>query len=359
MADFCFKHAQIKGMSVTLGEERHSFNDEPLYWNNNELLCKRLKKTIGFGNRYWSKPETTAADLCYDAAIRLFNAMNIKPESFDAIISVTQTPDYLMPGNAHVLHELLALPKSCAALDIELGCTGFLFALQNAYMMIECGAKRVLIVAGDTLSKTINSKDRTEAPLFSDVGSACIVDRENDETCSYFSLCSDGKGVQKMLQPAGGYRVPSTEETRKEKSDKEGNIRSDENFYMNGLEVFNFTLSEQPPLLRNILEQSRKTKEEIDYYILHQGNSYIVENLAKNLKLPSEKVPVIFPEYGNQSCASIPGTVCAALSDKLSDKKQMIFQAFGIGLSWGACQLELNNPTVLRPVVYGEYGCRI
>lgn len=354
MADFFFKYARIKGMSVTLGEERHSFDEEPLYWNNNETLCKRLKKTIGFGIRYWAKPETTTADLCFDAASRLLKATDVKPENVDAIISVTQTPDYLMPGNAHVLHERLGLPKSCAALDIELGCTGFLFALQNAYMMIECGAKRVLIVAGDTLSKTINTKDRTEAPLFCDIGSACVVEREERETYSYFSLRSDGTGVQKMLQPAGGYRIPSTEETRKEKADKEGNIRSDENFYMNGLEVFNFTLSEQPPLLRDILEQSRKTKEEIDYYIFHQGNSYIVENLAKNLKRPSEKVPVIFPDYGNQSCASIPGTICAALSDKLSEKKQMIFQAFGIGLSWGACQLELANLTVLPPVVYGE-----
>lgn len=354
MADFFFKHAQIKGMSVTLGEERHSFDDEPLYWNNNETLCKRLKKMIGFGDRYWAKPETTSADLCCDAAARLLDAMKIYAEDIDAIISVTQTPDYLMPGNAHVLHERLKLPKSCTALDIELGCSGFLFALQNAYMMIECGAKRVLIVAGDTLSKTVNAKDRTEAPLFCDVGSACIVERGKDETYSYFSLRSDGTGVQKMLQPAGGYRIASTEETRKEKADKEGNIRSDENFYMNGLEVFNFTLSEQPPLLRDILKQSRKTKEEIDYFVFHQGNSYIVENLAKNLKLPPEKVPVVFPEYGNQSCASVPGTICAALPDKLSDKKQMIFQVFGIGLSWGACQLELNDPTILPPVIYGE-----
>ena len=353
MAEFQFKQASITGMSTTLGQNKIKIEDEPFYFNNDINFLSRLQKTIGFGIRYQAKQDTTACDLCLDAALDLLTKTNLSGKDFDALIFITQTPDYYMPGNAHIIHKKLNCSKETLALDIELGCSGFVYGLWIAYTLIETGANRVLLLTGDTLSKVINPKDRTEAPLFCDVGCATIIERK-ENTPSFFILKSDGRGANIMLQPAGAYRTPSSDKTRLEEADADGNIRSAENFYMNGFETFNFTLTEQPTLLKEILKMAQKDTDDIDYFIFHQGNNYIVNTLARSARLPAAKVPLIFSEYGNQSSSSIPGTICAALSQSFSKKKQVVMQGFGIGLSWGACQLELNNPLILKPRVYGE-----
>ena len=353
MSTSYFTQGVLTGISITLGENEHRFDDDPSFYNNDEALCRRLKKTIGFGTRYQTNENTTTCDLCEDAARRLMREKGIVPEQINAIVSVTQTPDYYMPGNAYVLHDRLKLSKECAAVDMEMGCSGFVYGLWHSFMMVSSGLKRVLLVAGDTLSKSANPKDRTEYPLFCDAGAAAIIEHTDTDNPTCFVMRADGTGVSKMLQPAGAYRTRSSEETRREKTDAEGNVRSDENIYMNGFEIFNFTLTEQPAALREILEKSGKTKEEIDWFVFHQGNKYIVDTLAKSAGVPKEKVPVIFPDYGNQNAASIPGTICAALSDAFEARKQVVLQGFGIGLSWGACQTALDKPTILKPVVYG------
>lgn len=352
MAKSSFFNANIKGMSITLGENKCNIEDEPFYYNHDEAFLGRLKKTVGFGTRYVASKSTTTCDLCLDAAKRLLNETNTSVNDIDAIIFITQTPDYYMPGNAHIIHEKLNFPKETSALDVELGCSGFVYGLWLSYMMVSAGLNKVLLLTGDTLSKSANPKDRTEYPLFCDAGAATIIEKSKNSSPSYFILKSDGSGVNHMLQPAGAYRQPSSEETRKEVADKDGNIRSQENIYMNGFEIFNFTLTEQPSLLQDILKLSNKNKDEIDYFLFHQGNKYIVDTISKSALLPKEKVPVIFPDFGNQNSAAIPGTICATLLDKISSPINVIIQGFGIGLSWGACQLILDDITILPPQVY-------
>ena len=347
-----FTNIQLVGSAITLGENKHVIDDEPWYYNDDAVLLKRLKNTVAFGSRYTANETTTTCDLCIDAAKRLMNKMKLKPDDFGAVVSVTQTPDYRMPGNAHVVHGKMGFPKDCIALDLELGCSGFIYGLWQAFMIILCGADRVLLLTGDSFSKCVNPKDRTEAPLFCDAGAATIIEKTDQENPTYFVLKSDGTGLKSMYQPAGGYRTPSSDITRKENTDKHGNSRTDEELYMDGFEMFNFTLTEQPHLLSDILKETKKSKDEIDYFIFHQANKYIVDTIAKAAGLDSEKVPVVFPDYGNQNSASIPGAICAALSDKLEGKKNLVMQGFGIGLSWGACQLTTNSPTILKPTIY-------
>lgn len=352
MAKFSYNDIGILGISTVVGENKIDFVKENAYYNNDIELLGRLQKTIGFGQRYWANSQTTTSDLCLKASEILLKELNFEVSEIDAIISVTQTPDYYMPGNAHVLHEKLGLSKSSFAVDIELGCSGFIFGLQYAYSLLNSGLKKVLLVCGDTLSKVVNHKDRTEAPLFCDAGSACIIEyKENKYGKSYFILNSDGSGVKKMLQPAGAYRNPSSPETKIEVADKEGNIRSQENIYMSGVDIFNFTLIEQPKTLQEILDLSNNSKDEIDYYIFHQGNNFIVDTLAKSLKLEKEKVPKIFSKYGNQNAASIPGTICDMLQDTVFDNSKIVMQGFGIGLSWGACMVRFVSPTILKTQV--------
>lgn len=355
MSNSVIKNMKIAGVSVILGENKRIFAQEPEYYNNDEKQLAKLKKMIGFDTRYWANNETTTADLCQAAAKKLMDKMDIDISEIDAIISVTQTPDYYMPGNAHVIHRNLGFKKETLAMDLEFGCSGYIYGLWTAGMMINSGLKRILLLAGDTLSKVANKKDRTEAPLFGDTGSATIIEFDEKAKESYFILKSNGTGINSMLQPAGAYRVPSSEETRKEVADTEGNIRSQENIYMNGFEIFNFTLTEQPKLLNEILEFANKTKEEIDYFVLHQANVYIVETILKKAGIPFEKAPSkIFEKYGNQNSASIPSAICSDLTNCFAEKnKQALLQGYGIGLSWGACITNLNNTICIEPETYG------
>ena len=359
MAESIIKNVSIKGMASVLGENKIKFEQEPQYYGNSEKQLQKLKTMIGFDTRYWVKEGTTTADLCEQAARNIIKELHIELNSIDAIISVTQTPDYYMPGNAHVIHRNLGFSKDTLAIDLEFGCSGYIYGLFTAFTMINSGLKRILLLTGDTLSKVGNKKDKTVAPIFGDSGCATIIEYDENASPSYFILKSDGTGIPCLLQPAGAYRVPSTEETRKEIEDKDGNIRTAENFYMNGFDVFNFTLTEQPKLLEEILEFSHTKKDDIDYFILHQANVYIVETILKKAKIPFEKAPSkIFAKYGNQNSASIPSVICSELYDKFKNgKKKVLMQGFGIGLSWGACVTELNNTVCLQPEVYRrEHG---
>lgn len=355
MAKVVIKNIKIKGISIVLGENEVKFQNEPEFWNNDKVQLAKLQKMIGFDTRYRTNKETTTVDLCEQAATNLIKKLNIELSSIDAIIFATQTPDYYMPGNAHVIHRNLGFSKDTLAIDLEFGCSGYIYGLFTASSMINSGLKRVLLLTGDTLSKSANPKDRTEAPLFGDAGSATIIDYDANANESYFILKSDGNGIDSMLQPAGAYRVPSTEETRKDIADKDGNVRNQENIYMNGFEIFNFTLSEQPKLLDEILDFSGNTKDSIDYFALHQANVYIVETILKKAKIPFEKAPSkIFAKYGNQNSASIPSVICSELYDKFqNEKKKVLMQGFGIGLSWGACVMDFENTICIQPQVYG------
>lgn len=355
MAKVTIKNVKIRGMAATLGEIYHDFSKEPEYYNNDLKQLEKLKKMIGFGGRYWAKDTTTTLDLCLDATQKLLKELNIDASSIDAIVSVTQTPDYHMPGNAHVIHQKLGCNKETAAVDLEFGCSGYVYGLWTACLMLNPNLRRVLLITGDTLSKVGNKKDRTVAPIFGDSGSATIIDFDENAEDTFFILKSNGSGIDCLLQPAGAYRNPSTEETRKEVPDKDGNIRSQENFYMNGFDVFNFTLTEQPKLLDEILEFANVTKEDIDYYVLHQANVYIVETILRKAKIPFEKAPTkIFEKFGNQNSASIPSAICEDLSNKfLNGSKKVLMQGFGIGLSWGACITNFDNVVCLKPQVYG------
>lgn len=350
MANATLKNAKITALSVVLGENERHFENEPLWWDENEQKCKKLQKAIGFGRTYEANPNTTMADLAEVAARELLNALNVS--ELDAILCITQTPDYAMPGNAHILHARLGLGKGCAAFDLEFGCSGFVFGLFNAFSMINSGFKRVLLVCGDTILKAVNKKDKATAPIFSDAASACLVEFDESAGESFFVLKSDGRGLSHLCKKAGAYKMPSSKATRKEIADENGNVRSDENLYMDGAEVFNFTLIEQPPLLDEILAYAGLKKEGIDFFILHQANSFIVQSVARKAGLPSEKVLDIFAEFGNQNSASIPTAICTRLGGEFSVRKKLLMQGFGIGLSWGACVVDFENVLCLKPQIY-------
>lgn len=350
--------AALAGCAVTLGEDERRIEDEPEYWAHDKKQLERLQQLIGLDTRYTAREGTTTCDLCESASRSLLNAMGMKAADIGALVSVTQTPDYRMPGNAHVLHARLGLSMESPALDMELGCSGFVFGLWNAAMLASSGNRPVILVAGDTLSRQANKSDPGTRPLFGDAGAAALIMPGDEKDMMRFILRSDGSRLQNMYIPAGGARLPSSPETRLERTFEDDGIRSDDDLYMDGFAVFAFTMTEQPRLLRDILAFAGKDIAEVDYFILHQANRYIVETITKKAGIPSEKAPSgIFSRFGNQNSASIPGVLCGELAGVLKNSSfETVLQGYGTGMSWGACQLRLDNMTCLPPVPYAGIG---
>ncbi len=354
MPKCCFNQAKINAVVTCVPRRERCIDEEIELFGGNEKQIARLKKTIGLDKRRVVDAGVTAADLCCVAAEHLIAKAGIAVASIDAVICVTQTPDYMQPCNAAVLHGRLGLRQDCAALDVNLGCSGYVYGLWLAHMMVSSGGcGRVLLLAGDTISRIVNPKDRAVAPLFGDGGSATLIDREASQ--SWFSLETDGKGFQNLIVPAGGSRRPCSVETRVEVEDEGGNIRTAENLFMDGAEVFNFSIKVEPQAVREIVEYAGLELDGVDYFVFHQANRYILGNIAKRLGLDPAKVPMRTVErFGNQSSASIPSAICGELGDVLSGAgaRRLLLSGFGVGLSWASAIVDLGDLAVCEVIDY-------
>ncbi|MEO1927137.1 MAG: 3-oxoacyl-[acyl-carrier-protein] synthase III C-terminal domain-containing protein [Nautiliaceae bacterium] len=348
-----FERGKIKAVVTTVGENEVLIDDEMEKFGYDEKSLKRLKKSAKLHSRYLAKDGVCASDLCVNSAEYLFDNYDIKREDIDGLIFVTQSPDYKMPSTAIIMQDRLKLPISTIAFDVNLGCSGFVYGLYMAHSFINSGAKNILVALGDVNRCFCGEKDKIITPLMGDAGSVVLV--SNEENRSYFSLYSDGSGYKNLIVPAGGCRKPSTEETKKAFLREDGGIRSDEDLYMNGREIFNFAIKRVPSLIEEILEFSKTDKSDIDYFLLHQANAYILQTIQKKLGVDAGKVPSKSVEiYGNQNSASISGIINGFLYDEFSTKKlDIICAGFGIGLSWGGFKTTVENvfaPEILKGV---------
>ena len=343
MVKSVIKNIKIKGMSVVLGENKVQFENEPEFWDNDRTKLEKLKKMIGFSTRYRANKETTTEDLCEQAAKNLIEHMRIKINSIDGIIFATQTPDYYMPGNAHVIHRNLGFSNETIAIDLEFGCSGFIYGLFTAASMLNIGLKRILLLTGDTLSKSANPKDRTEAPLFGDAGSATYLEYIEEDNTAYFSLGTDGTGWDRIIAPASAKRLQlKSDICDKEIEDKNGNIWKLNDTIIHGQDVFNFTIEVAPQNIKDVMEYAQKTDSDIDYYVIHQANKQIVESVAMKADIPDDKYSSqTFSKYGNNSTTSVATAIC----DQLEGKKYntILLSAFGVGLSWASAIININN----------------
>jgi 3-oxoacyl-[acyl-carrier-protein] synthase-3 len=346
MAFSKFKNIKISGVVTVVPTTVCCIDDEIELYGGNEKQIARIKRAVGLDKRHVTDNSTTTLDLCVDAAEKLILGMGLEKELIDGVIFVTQTPDHVQPSNAAIVHGKLNLSTHAASFDISLGCSGYVYGLWMAHMMVASGTcQKVLLLAGDTLSKCVNKRDRATAPLFGDAGTATLIEASERDCLSHFSLHTNGAGAQHIMQPAGGFRKPSSAETAIETVDEEGNYHSENDLSMNGGEVFNFSIKTEPHAIKEILEYAGQDIDGIDYVIFHQANKYIITNIAKRLKLSMDKVPCeTVSKYGNQSSASIPCTINDALNEELSvQSKQVILSGFGVGLSWASAILNLEK----------------
>ena len=344
-------NVRVAGLAVTTGSIVRDFIADGLAAGLDRVALQRTSQTIGLRERRVAAPGVTALDLCADAAERLLSEMGLDATSIDAVIFVTQTPDHSQPNNASLLHGRLALSKSAPAYDLSLGCSGWVYGLhQAALLCAHGGAARVLLCAGDTLSRLTNPADRATDPLFGDAGSATIVEKTGRAAPFHFVLGADGSGAETIIVKQGGARQPDGPLT--EKTDAEGNRRHDANLAMNGADVFSFTLREVPSAVQSVLRHAGYSTDSLDALVLHQANRFIISTLAKKIGVAPERTPMgVVEKYGNQSSASIPCALIDGLGERLTTGPLKVAGCgFGVGLSWGAFAGEIG-PLTVAPIL--------
>jgi 3-oxoacyl-[acyl-carrier-protein] synthase-3 len=321
--------AAVPRNEVSLAEEWEALGGEP-------GQLPRMKQTIGLDRRRVVPDGLTALDLSVAAGKRLMEAGCIDPGTVDGCFMVTQTPDYWQPGNAILLQDRLGLSTRSAAMDLNLGCSGYVYGLWMVHSLIASGGlQRVLLFAGDTISRIVSSRDRSLRPLFGDAASVTLLERANDQEPAFFELCSDGSGAQALWQPGGAFREPLGGAVDADEETAEVH-RHRHHLHMDGAEIFNFSLRVGPSSIQSMLAASGWEKETVDGYVLHQANRYILENIRRRLGVEPDRLPSGTVErFGNQSSASIPFTLADHYGARLCERShRLILSGFGVGLSW-------------------------
>lgn len=329
----------IKGISAVVPKtELNLENDKSLY-DGNEKRLKRVMTSTGFHCRRVVDKYTTSSDLCVRAAENLFEEMKYDKNELEAIVFVTQTPDYYMPASASIMQERLNLSQRVATFDVNQGCAGYVYGLWIVSSLIAGGLKKVLLLVGDTSSKYTDMFRDGSAPIFGDAGSATIVEYKKDSKPIFFNIGTDGSGYEVIMAKNGGFRNPPKKDMFYENEEFKYEAQ------MDGSKVMEFTLDKVPMSIKEILEQSNEKVENIDYFIMHQANKFILENIAMNSDIPFEKMPTkTISKYGNQSCTSIPSALCDTLSEEISNKSiKLLLSGFGIGLTWASCIVTLDK----------------
>ena len=346
-----FKHVKVRGFSTVVPTKEINIYDEAEYYDNNVKKIDRMRKIVGFHTRRVVEEGTTASDLCINAAEILFKEMNIEKNSLDALVYVVQRPDHSAPATAYYIHNKLELPISCIAFDIRQGCPGWVYGMNIAHSMIESGAyKKILLLAGDTPSSGVDPADRNVAPVFGDGGSATLLEYSAEENDAFFNITVHSDGYEAIIKPSSGFRLP----LKHNSGDKDileyltttsGNKNRLIDLHMDGITVFNFTMTCVPENIEELIEYAEIDRNRIKYFMSHQANKQIVNTLSSALNFSADKAPTAsFEALGNQSITSIPIAMAYNIKDELqqSDNK-ILCSGFGNGLAVASCLLNLDN----------------
>ncbi len=346
MAILTYKGVGIAAMSAAVPRTIINNYEYTQYFPADQV--REVVDKVGIYERRFADEKTCSSDLCYAAAEKLFADNDIDRSEIDLLIFISQTPDYRMPATSIILQNRLQLNNSCIAFDINLGCSAFCYGLSVAYgMMQNENIRKALILDGETRSKVYSPKDRRSAFIFGDAGVAALIERDEKYGTSYFSLNSDGSRADLIMIKGGGYRNMSSAETLKERVvDEYGNIRSDEQGYMNGGDVFNFVIREIPRDIKKTLEYAEMSADMFDYIVFHQANNFINSYIAKKMKLDTAKIPSTIEKYGNTSSVSVPLTIVSELKDKLNGNKELLLSAFGVGMTWATAIVPFVDCTI-------------
>jgi 3-oxoacyl-[acyl-carrier-protein] synthase-3 len=300
-------------------------------------------KMVGVKRRYIADESICSSDMCLRAARDALAALEWDPASVDGLIMVTQSPDYFQPSTACLLQRDLGLSDRCAAFDVGLGCSGYTYGLWLAGMMLGSpGFRRVLLLHGETPTRFCDPADRSVGLLFGDAGSATAIetDGEKSDRPWWFNIQTDGAGWEDLVIEAGGFRDRFSEDRRKHF------------LRMNGANIMNFTLRRVPPLITSTLEAAGVSASDVDYFIMHQSNQFIMRHLAKKCAVDPAKMPLTLEHYGNTGGPSVPLTITQGKLIRPQDRAlTLLMLAYGVGLSWGSALVNLSASARLNHLV--------
>ncbi len=328
----------IKGISYYLPEMVVS--NEELLKEFPEWSVDKVAAKVGVNSRHLASAEETAGDLAEKAARKLFDEYNIDPKSIDFVMLCTQSPDYFLPSTSCILQNRLGIPTSAGAFDYNLGCSGCVYGLAIAKGLVSAGiAKNVLLLTAETYQKYLHPLDKSNRSIFGDGAAACLISTEGFAEIGEFSLGTDGSGAENLILRSGAARQP--QKTSLETTDDDGHIRRDDYLYMDGSSIFNFTLEAVPAMMKQILEKNRLQKDEVDYYVFHQANKFMLNTIRKVCTLPKDNFYINLEETGN----TVSSTVMIALKDNIINGSihsgmSVMVSGFGVGLSWGGTILK-------------------
>lgn len=325
--------AFIKAISYYLPER--VVTNEELVKEFPEWSVDKVAQKVGVDSRHLASPDETAGDLAEEAALKLFEEYQIDPKSIDFLLLCTQSPDYFLPSTACLLQDRLGIPTSTGAFDYNLGCSGCIYGMAMAKGLIAADiAKNVLLLTAETYNKYLHPQDKSNRSIFGDGAAACLISTDGLAEIGEFVLGTDGSGANNLIVKTGAARQESA--TGKYVEDDEGHVWYDDYLYMNGGAIFNFTLDAVPAMMKHVLEKNKLEKDQIDHYVFHQANKFMLNTIRKVCVLPKEKFYVNLANTGN----TVSSTVLIGLKDcidnsiiKTGDK--VMVTGFGVGLSWG------------------------
>ena len=344
--DFSFKNKRISGILTILPKKAVKFEDEMANYSFSPAKCMKLKLAMGYNEHRIAEPGQCSSDFCKFGLQYLFDNNLLCKDDIDALLFVSQSADYYMPPTSNLIHGHFGLKQDCLCMDINQGCAGFELGLIQAFMLLEQPVvKKVVLMNADVLSSKVSDQDRNSKPLIGDAAAITIVEKCEEENPIYANIKMDGTGAMVLKIPAGGFRMPSTPETAVMEQDAAGNYRSKNNLVMQGDDVFNFVQREVPPMIEHLYEQSGVDHNEVDWYMFHQPNKFMLHKLADKLGVPHEKMPAnIVENFGNASGVTVPTCISFNLGDQLvNGEMQLCMAGFGVGLTWSSIMMKVGN----------------
>lgn len=330
--------AYIKAIAYYLPEK--VVTNKELVTEFPEWTVDKIAGKVGVSERHLSAEHETAGDMAIKAAEKLFEENNISRESIDFVLLCTQSPDYFLPSTSCIIQHKLGLPTSCGAFDFNLGCSGYEYGLAVAKGLVAGGiAKNILLLTAETYNKYLHPRDKGNKTIFGDGASATLVSTEGFAEIGEFVYGTDGNGAPGLIVETGAAR--HKEKLNNVEFDEGGNPHSSDNLYMDGKAIFDFTVKAVPPMINDVISKNGLAKEDVDLYVFHQANKYMINFLRKLIMIDKEKFYVYLDKVGNTVSSTIPIALCEAKKEGRLQGNTLL-AGFGVGFSWGGCIIKVK-----------------
>lgn len=324
------------GFRVAVPEPRHSYTREPGIFTPAE--AEKLVQSTGIYERRVLPDHLCASDMCVAAATDLLESLDWDPSTVEVLIFVSQDSDYNLPATACLIQNRLGLPTTCAALDVNLGCSGFVYATWIASQMLSgASGTRALVLCGDTSTRHLMPEDRSTRPLFGDAGAAIALEKREGCSPMHVLMGTDGRGAPNIVVRAGGRRNPLIPSEQPMTPEQHTAAYRDARLSLNGPEVFSFSLRQVPPLVKATLEYAQLSSSQIDHFVMHQANKLMLDQIRRKIGADADRYIIDLYNYGNTSSASIPLAICSSLGNAfITGQKKLLLCGFGVGWSWAS-----------------------